>query len=105
MISAFSFLFFFFYKTTPDTVFSLQINNYKNYLGISSLSCPGNSPDLNIIEHIWAIMKRRLQHKEARNIKELKKQIEDVWNNINLCLKNNLYQSLPKRIIELLLSY
>ena len=105
MISAFSFLFFFFYKTTSDTVFSLQINNYKNYLGISSLSWPGNSPDLNIIEEIWAIMKRRLQHKEARNIKELKEQIEDVWNNINLSLINNLYQSLPKKNIELLLSY
>lgn len=54
------------------------------------------------MEHIWAIMKRRLQHKEARNIKELKEQIEDVWNNINLSLINNFYQSLPKRIIEVI---
>ena len=56
------------------------------------------SPDLNIIETIWAIMKRRLEAKKVTSIEQLKEVILDVWNNLSLEIINRLIESMPKRL-------
>jgi hypothetical protein len=43
------------------------------------------------------------QKKKAANISDLKKCIKDVWKNeLNLNVINNLYNSLPNRISEII---
>lgn len=67
---------------------------------IRVLEWPANSPDLNLIEHIWAHIKRRLyQYKEPpRTLPELWKRVQDIWTTIPIEFIHELYESMPRRI-------
>ncbi len=68
------------------------------------LEWPSNSPDLNIIEHVWAFIKRRLYGYERalQNIQELWDRVQDIWTNLPLAFLQGLYESMPRRIRALL---
>ena len=61
---------------------------------------PSNSPDLNPIEHVWAMLEKALEEKRhlINNTKELREQLELEWKNIDMEALNNLVQSMPRRI-------
>ena len=61
---------------------------------------PSNSPDLNPIEHVWAMLEKALEQKRhsINNIDELREQLELEWKNIDIEALNNLVQSMPRRI-------
>ena len=60
---------------------------------------PGNSPDLNPIENLWAILKSKLEEKEpANNLETLKFQLKLVWSEIQPILLENLVSGMPNRI-------
>ena len=48
------------------------------------IDLPSNSPDLNPIENLWAVMKKRLLKKKFSNTNELKNGIMEVWNSFDL---------------------
>jgi transposase len=68
------------------------------------LRWPPNSPDLNIIEHVWRYMKQRLaRYKNAPDdLNELWERVQDVWDAVPLQFLQNLYESMPKRMRALL---
>jgi hypothetical protein len=70
------------------------------------LKWPPNSPDLNIIEHVWSYLKRQLDHYEQapQSVNELWKRVQDVWTNTPLDFLQELYNSMPRRMRELLRS-
>lgn len=43
------------------------------------LEWPGNSPDLNPIEELWANMKLRLQGRDTSTPQQLAKALRDIW--------------------------
>ena len=47
--------------------------------GIPVLSWPGNSPDLNPIETLWAIVKQRLRGQTIKIKAELIRALLDIW--------------------------
>ena len=67
---------------------------------ISVLDWPGNSPDLNPIENLWAIMKRRVKEHDCTTMTKLIEATVSVWYRDqeikNMCEK--LVISMPERI-------
>ena len=60
---------------------------------------PGNSPDLNPIENLWAILKSRVDEMEmCTNIEMLEKTVKLAWSEISPEILDNLISSMPKRI-------
>jgi transposase len=68
-------------------------------LGIKSLTWPGNSPDLNIIENLWAILKRKVRARNPKTLWELENTIMEAWEkDISPDIIKNLFNSMPRRI-------
>jgi hypothetical protein len=71
---------------------------------ITLFDWPAQSPDLNPIEHLWVLLKFRLEEYETepKSIHELWSRIEVEWEKISKeeCL--NLIKSMPRRIEALL---
>ena len=67
---------------------------------IELLPWPPQSPDMNPIENLWAIIKRRRQKKYGlpKTKAELIEQIFDIWDNIDPKLAETLANSANKRI-------
>ncbi len=72
--------------------------------GIEVLEWPSQSPDLNPIEHLWWVVKHRLNEYQTvpKNNDELWQRVVEIWNGLEaeLCLK--LVESMPRRIAAVL---
>ena len=66
--------------------------------GITVLDWPANSPDLNPIENLWGIAKRKMRDMRPTNAKELKAAIEASWSSITPQQCHRLIASMPRRI-------
>jgi transposase len=98
------------YGMNPERVIFQQDNDSKhrarsvqewlNEQPFSVLEWPPQSPDLNPIEHLWALLKRRLNGYERppSGMISLWERVEEQWNKIEpeMCLK--LIESMPNRI-------
>lgn len=58
------------------------------------------SPDLNIIENVWRILKQRVKSHTCRSIKELKEAIQQEWKAISQSEINELVETMPERLEE-----
>jgi hypothetical protein len=63
---------------------------------------PPDSPDLNIIEVIWAIMKRRVESQQPWTLAELKHVILEVWENLSVVTINGLIAQMPLRVAKVI---
>jgi transposase len=78
------------------------VRSYLNENGIRLLNHPAQSPDLNPIENIWAIIKRQLSQKPATSIEDLKTRIQELWYDIDPSVVQGLYRTMPRRIQDVL---
>ena len=74
---------------------------------IKTLEWPPYSPDLNIVEDIWALMSKIVyDNKQFYNCQMLSDEITNAVNLINKSRKDdicNLYKSMAKRVVKVLL--
>ncbi len=70
---------------------------FKDY-GIPVLNWPANSPDLNPIENLWGIVKRKMRYARPNNAEELKATIRATWALITPEQCHRLIDSMPRRI-------
>lgn len=59
---------------------------------------PANSPDLNPIENLWAILKRKVEELRPQTKDDLINIIFDAWRNIDARILNNLIDSMKNRL-------
>jgi hypothetical protein len=80
------------------------VKSYFTANNIPLLEWPARSPDINIIENLWADLARAVYAKgrQFNNTKELKECILLEWGKINQKRIKKLYKSLPKRIISII---
>ena len=62
------------------------------------LDWPANSPDLNPIENLWGILKRKMRNTRPNNAGELKAAIKTAWASITPQECHKLITSMPRRI-------
>ena len=68
--------------------------------GLQLIEWPSNSPDLNIIEHVWPRLKHQVRTTVMSEGKDdLREAIATAWRSSALSQEiENLYASMPKRI-------
>ncbi len=59
---------------------------------------PSMSPDLNHIEHLWGILKRKVEERKVSNIHQLRDVIIEEWKRTPVATCEALVNSMPKRV-------
>ena len=80
---------------TPDHIVE-RLNFESNNINV--IDWPANSPDLNIIEHVWAILKPKVERAEPKTVHQLEQAITTEWFNIQPSVIHNLYDTIGERI-------
>ncbi len=55
-----------------------------NNHGVTVLDWPANSPDLNSIENLWCIVKRKMRDTRPNNADDLNAAIKAIWASLHL---------------------
>ena len=59
---------------------------------------PSMSPDLNPIEHLWGILKRKVEVCKVSNISQLRDVVMEEWQSIPVATREALVNSMPRRV-------
>lgn len=62
---------------------------------INSILLPAKSPDINIIEKVWSVMKDEVYGQELNSMKQLKAATRKAWRNIGIDFIRTLYDRIP----------
>ena len=63
---------------------------------------PGNSPDINPVENLWSIIKRGLRDLDTSSVPKLTTAIQQLWATIPQSHMENLADSVPRRLQEVI---
>ncbi len=66
--------------------------------GVTVLDWPANSPDLNPIENLLGIVKRKMRDTRPNNADDLKATVKETWASIPPQQCHKLITSMPRRI-------
>ncbi len=72
--------------------------------GVTVLDWPANSPDLNLIENLWCIVKRKMRDTRPNNADDLKAAIKAIWASITPEQCHRLIASMSRRIDAVILA-
>ena len=88
------------HKVAADVV---QAWNQKHGSAVSLLEgWPPNSPDLNLIENVWAYVQAKVDAKGCSSFDEFKQEVLKQWAAVPKSLLVALYNSMPKRLAKVI---
>ncbi len=67
-------------------------------LRVKVMDWPSMSPDLNPIEHLWGIFKRKVEERKVSNIHQLRDVVMEEWKRTPVATCAALVNSMPKRV-------
>lgn len=67
-------------------------------LGVKMMDWPSISQDLNLIEHLWGILKRKVEVCKVSNIRWLCDAVLEGWKSIPVATCEALVNSIPRRV-------
>ena len=76
---------------------SLTMDYLQDYVDLVE-NWPPNSPDLNVIENLWSIVKRRVEEIQPQSIQELIQTVFEIWEAIPDDLIRKLIDSMDDRM-------
>ena len=79
---------------------STRTRNFVEEMAICLLPWPGQSPDLNPIEHLWDELEHRIRAKQnhPKNLRELEVLLQECWSEISCEVYQKLVTSMVHRI-------
>ncbi|KIM94036.1 hypothetical protein OIDMADRAFT_136698, partial [Oidiodendron maius Zn] len=80
------------------------VQKYKEAHDIQNLDHPAQSPDLNLIEGIWAIIKQQLRRRIFNTKEEMKEALQEEWDKITMEEILYLIADMPRRCAQLIKS-
>jgi transposase len=80
----------------PKHTSKIAVDFFKNN-DIKLLEWPSQSPDLNVIEHLWSELKRRYGNYKAKSKSELIHKIQQIWIELGREYPNKLVSSIYSR--------
>lgn len=94
-----------FQEDNAPTHKSKLCEDWKRQNDLPVLHWPAQSPDLSPIENIWLLLKNSVKRNlnKIMNLDDLKFQLQHAWNNVPLNYIHNLYNSIPRRIRQVLI--
>lgn len=83
---------------------SKKTKEFLHSRNIPLLDWPSRSPDLNPIENLWSILAYKvfLHGRQYSDIMELKEAVNTEWKNIDVGIIQNLINSMPKRLEDVI---
>ena len=83
---------------------SRSTKDWMELKNITTMEWPARSPDINCIENLWGILARKVYEdgKHFNNKRELEIAMGTAWDELPQDIFKNLYQSMPKRMIDVL---
>lgn len=75
-----------------------NVTSFLNGVGQKVLEWPPQSPDLNVIEHVWAYLKQKRSKSLTQTRLEAVENIRSLWNDIPMEFLINLVESMPRRL-------
>lgn len=75
-----------------------MITNFLRDVEVNTLDWPPQSPDLNVIENVWAYIKRNRSPCLTRTREETIAEVEGLWKDISPQILQNLVNSIPGRL-------
>ena len=67
---------------------------------VKVLEWPSQSPDLNLIENVWAALKKCVRARRPRNLTQLNPLCQEEWANIDPNNCGKLVEGYPKRLTQ-----
>lgn len=75
-----------------------MISKFLRDLDVQLLDWPPQSPDLNIIENVWAYIKRKRSPNLTQTREETIEEVEGLWKEVSIETLHNLVKSVPTRL-------
>ena len=63
---------------------------------------PPNSPDVNPVENLWSIIKRRVEKRKPTNLQELDMFLHEEWDKTDMVVLSHLVDSMKSRCLALI---
>ena len=79
---------------------SKLVKDWLSANGVQDLDWPPQSPDLNPIENLFGILKRRVGTRRFKNKQELMNCLKSEWEAITTSILSNFIESMPKRCAD-----